>query len=30
MELDEVASEGVVFLESFRDLPDLRQAGKVV
>jgi predicted transposase YbfD/YdcC len=29
MELDGAIGEGVVFLESFRDLPDPRQAGKV-
>ncbi len=30
MEMDGAIGEGVVFLESFRDLPDPRQAGKVV
>lgn len=30
MEMDEAIGEGVVFLEYFRDLPDPRQAGKVV
>ena len=30
MAMDEAIGEGVVFLESFRDLPDPRQAGKVV
>lgn len=28
--MDEAISEGIVFLEHFRDLPDPRQAGKVV
>lgn len=30
MEMDAAISEGIVFLEYFRDLPDPRQAGKVV
>lgn len=30
MEMDAAVSEGLVFLEHFRDLPDPRQAGKVV
>lgn len=30
MEMDAAVSEGLVFLEYFRDLPDPRQAGKVV
>ena len=30
MEMDEGIGEGIVFLEHFRDLPDPRQAGKVV
>ena len=30
MEMDGAISEGVVFLDHFRDLPDPRQAGKVV
>ncbi len=30
MEMDEAIGKGVVFLEYFRDLPDPRQAGKVV
>src|SRR3989338_5329219 len=30
MEMDGAIGEGIVFLEYFRDLPDPRQAGKVV